>query len=94
MILSLGIYKTDIHIFHCICSLTWNLYIVLSSELAATCRYLYIDCTSNGLSKRPAVPIFNGTRICLQAINQCQQVYSAAAIGAIEARFTEDDQVF
>ena len=66
---------------------------VLCSEVAATCQYLYIDCTSNGLSKRPAVPIFNGSRICLQAINQCQQVYSAAAIGAIEARFSEDDQV-
>ena len=66
---------------------------VLSSEVPANGQYLYIDCTSNGLSKRPAVPIFNGTRICLQAINQCQQVYSAAAIGAIEARFSEDDQV-
>ena len=66
---------------------------VLSSEVPATCQYLYIDCTSNGLGKRPAVPIFNGPRICLQSINQCQQVYSAAAIGAIEARFSEDDQV-
>ena len=63
------------------------------SEVPATDQYLYIDCTSNGLGKRPAIPIFNGKGICLQAINQCQQVYSAAAIGAIEARFSENDEV-
>ena len=63
------------------------------SEIPASTQYLYIDCTSNGLGKRPAVPIFNGKTICLQAISQCQQVYSAAAIGAVEARFSKDDKV-
>ena len=63
------------------------------SEIPASTQYLYIDCTSNGLGKRPAVPIFNGKTICLQAISQCQQVYSAAAIGAVEARFSKDDTV-
>ena len=63
------------------------------SEIPASTQYLYIDCTSNGLGKRPAVPIFNEKTICLQAISQCQQVYSAAAIGAVEARFSKDDKV-
>ena len=62
-------------------------------EIPASTQYLYIDCTSNGTLKRPAVPIFNGKTICLQSIFQCQQVYSAAALGAVEARFSNDDKV-
>ena len=61
--------------------------------MSASKDYLYIDCTSNGLGKRPSVPIFNGKKICLQAISQCQQVYSAAALGAVEARFSDNDEV-
>merc|ERR1712008_291252 len=63
------------------------------SEMPSRKDYLYIDCTSNGLSKRPSIPIFNGKKICLQAISQCQQVYSAAALGAIEARFSVNDEL-
>jgi hypothetical protein len=63
------------------------------SEMSASKDYLYVDCTSNGLGKRPSVPIFNGKKICLQAISQCQQVYSAAALGAVEARFSDNDEV-
>jgi len=63
------------------------------SEMPASKDYLYIDCTSNGLGKRPSVPIFNGKKICLQAISQCQQVYSAAALGAVEARFSDNDEL-
>ena len=70
-----------------------NEFCYLHSEIPSSPRYLYIDCTSNGLGKRPAVPIFNGKTICLQAISQCQQVFSAAALGAVEARFSNDDKV-
>ena len=63
------------------------------SEIEASTNYLYIDCTSNGLGKRPSVPIFNGKKICLQSVHQCQQVYSAAVLGALEARFSENDEV-
>jgi len=63
------------------------------SEITASTKYLYIDCTSNGLSKRSAIPIFNGKNLCLQAVSQCQQVFSAAIIGAVEARFSDDDQL-
>ena len=61
--------------------------------MAASSNYLYIDCTSNGLGKRPSVPIFNGKNICLQSIMLCQQVSSAAALGALEARFSDNDEV-
>ena len=64
-----------------------------NSEIAASNDYLYIDCTSNGLGKRPSVPIFNGKNICLQSIHLCQQVFSAAALGALEARFSDNDEV-
>jgi len=63
-----------------------------NSEIEASTNYLYIDCTSNGLGKRPSVPIFNGKKICLQSVHQCQQVYSAAVLGALEARFSENDE--
>jgi len=64
-----------------------------NSEIEASTDYLYIDCTSNGLGKRPSVPIFNGKKICLQSIHQCQQVFSAAVLGALEARFSDNDEL-
>ena len=63
------------------------------SEIPTSTNNLHIDCTSNGLGKRPSVPIFNGKDICMQAVHQCQQVFSAAIIGAVEARYSDDDQV-
>ncbi len=51
---------------------------------------LYVDCTADGLAPRPEVPIFAGDRITLQAISMCQQVMSAAAIGALELRMDSD----
>lgn len=48
-------------------------------------KVLFVDCTANGLSKRPAVDVFQGERIVLQSIFMCQQVFSAAAIAYIEA---------
>jgi len=48
-------------------------------------KVLFVDCTANGLSKRPAVDVFQGERIVLQSIFMCQQVFSAAAIAYIES---------
>ena len=53
---------------------------------------LYVDCTADGLSPRPEMPIFAGDRITLQSISMCQQVMSAAAIAAIELRFDHDTE--
>lgn len=51
---------------------------------------LYVDCTADGLARRPARPIFEAKRITLQSISMCQQVMSAAAIAAVELRLTDD----
>ncbi|MEM9174541.1 MAG: NAD(P)/FAD-dependent oxidoreductase [Myxococcota bacterium] len=51
---------------------------------------LYVDCTADGLAKRPARPIWEGDRITLQSISMCQQVMSAAAIAALEMREGDD----
>ena len=58
--------------------------------LPAEPKTLYVDCTADGLAKRPAVPIFDGSRLTLQSISICQQVFSAAALAAIELKGDSD----
>jgi len=53
---------------------------------------LIVDCSADGLEKRPVVSVFSGDQITLQAVRTCQQVFSAAFIGHIEASLDEDDQ--
>jgi hypothetical protein len=45
---------------------------------------LYVDCTADGLAKKPSQPIFTATSITLQPVRTCQQVFSAAFIAHIE----------
>ena len=45
---------------------------------------LFVNCSADGLSRRPVVPIFQGKKITLQSIFFCQQVFSAACIGRLE----------
>ncbi|MFH8680891.1 NAD(P)-binding protein [Streptomyces lydicus] len=52
---------------------------------------LYIDCTADGLERRPTVPVFDRARITLQAVVPCQQVFSAALTAHVEASYTDDD---
>ena len=51
---------------------------------------LYVDCTADGLARRPPRPIFEQDRITLQSIMLCQQVPSAAAVAALELRLEDD----
>lgn len=51
---------------------------------------LYVDCTADGLEKRPEVPVFHGESITLQAVRGCQQVFSAALIAHVEATYDHD----
>ncbi|MEM7099615.1 MAG: NAD(P)/FAD-dependent oxidoreductase [Pseudomonadota bacterium] len=55
-------------------------------------QVLHIDCTADGLERRPQVPVFNGERITLQSVRTCQQVFSAAFIGHIEATYPDADE--
>jgi hypothetical protein len=45
---------------------------------------LHIDCTADGLERRPAKPVFDGNQITLQSVRTCQQVFSAAFIAHVE----------
>jgi hypothetical protein len=51
---------------------------------------LYVDCTADGLERRPVVPVFGDDHITLQAVRACQQVFSAAFIGHIEAAYDDE----
>ena len=44
---------------------------------------LYVDCTADGLARRPSQPVFAGNRVTLQSVRTCQQVFSAAFIAHI-----------
>ncbi|KAI9006772.1 pyridine nucleotide-disulfide oxidoreductase-domain-containing protein [Hyaloraphidium curvatum] len=52
---------------------------------------VYVDCTANGLARRPPVKVFQEGRIVIQPIHYCQQVYSAAAIAHLENTYPSDD---
>jgi hypothetical protein len=47
---------------------------------------LCVDCSTDGLSTRPSIPVFKGDVITLQSVRLCQQVFSAALIAHLEAR--------
>jgi hypothetical protein len=52
---------------------------------------VHVDCSADGLARRPVVPVFAGDRLILQAVRTCQQVFSAAFIAHVE--LTGDDDV-
>jgi hypothetical protein len=51
---------------------------------------LYIDCSADGLERRPPATVFDGDRITLQSARGCQQVFSAALIAHVEAAYHDD----
>ena len=65
--------------------------IVLDQGTAPTSpSTLHIDCTADGLERRPATPVFAGNDITLQSVRMCQQVFSAAFIGHVESAYDEE----
>jgi len=53
---------------------------------------VHVDCSADGLANRPAVPVFAGDTITLQAVRTCQQVFSAAFLALLEATYETDDE--
>ena len=51
---------------------------------------LHVDCTAEGISNAPAVPIFQPARIVLQQVRQLSPCFNAALVGFVEAHWTED----
>ncbi len=58
--------------------------------IPTSAHHLHIDCTADGLATRPVTPVFDGRKITLQAVRTCQQVFSAAFLGHIEATYSDD----
>jgi hypothetical protein len=52
----------------------------------------HIDCTADGLERRPPKQVFDGNRITLQTVRHCQQVFSAAFIAHCEAAYATADE--
>ncbi|MEX1106127.1 MAG: NAD(P)/FAD-dependent oxidoreductase [Ilumatobacteraceae bacterium] len=60
-------------------------------EIPTTPHTAHIDCSADGLARRPPRPVFDDGRITLQTVRHCQQVFSAAFIAHIEAAYDTDD---
>lgn len=55
-------------------------------------KTLHIDCTADGLSRRPVKPVFENGKVTLQSLVMCQQVFSAAVIGRISGINVSEDE--
>jgi hypothetical protein len=53
-------------------------------------RTLFVDCTADGLNRRPPATIFDDPLITLQSVRNSQQVFSASFLGYLEA-ISDDD---
>lgn len=59
--------------------------------MPTTPRTVFVDCSADGLARRPPVDVFSDGHITAQAVRTCQQVFSAAFIGHVEAAYDDDD---
>ncbi|MFC3079542.1 NAD(P)-binding protein [Phenylobacterium terrae] len=48
---------------------------------------IHVNCTADGIPRRPATPVFQGERIVLQYVRRCSPCFSAAFIAHVEATF-------
>ena len=55
-------------------------------------NHLVVDCSADGLAKRPSVSVFDGDQLTLQSVRTCQQVFSAAFIGHVEATYDDESE--
>jgi hypothetical protein len=51
---------------------------------------LFVDCTADGLARRPPQPVFADNKITLQSVRTCQQVFSAAFIAHMEVAESDE----
>lgn len=61
-------------------------------KLPVQTNTLFVDCSADGLERRPEVPVFDDNNITLQAVRTCQQVFSAAFIAHVEAGDSNEAQ--
>lgn len=60
-------------------------------ELPIKPNTLHIDCSADGLERRPEAAVFSDDVITLQSVRTCQQVFSAAFIAHVEASYQGND---
>ncbi|XOV82117.1 MAG: NAD(P)/FAD-dependent oxidoreductase [bacterium] len=63
--------------------------ILQQGDVATDAQTLHIDCTADGLQRRPATAVFASDNLTLQSVRTCQQVFSAAFIGHVEAHYSD-----
>jgi hypothetical protein len=51
---------------------------------------LYVDCTASAVTRRPAVPVFDGDRITLQMIRMPAPTFSAALAAWVEVHIGDE----
>jgi len=61
-----------------------------SGEISTRADVVHVDCTAAGLGDAPARPVFSPKRIVIQEVRQNSPTFSAAFIGFVEARRTDD----
>jgi hypothetical protein len=71
-------------------SIEANAIVLDRGTVSANASTLYIDCTADGLERRPPAAVFDRDRITLQTVRGCQQVFSAAFIAHVEASYEEE----
>ena len=59
--------------------------------IPTTTETLHVDCSADGLARRPPTSIFSPGHLTLQTVRHCQQVFSAAFIGHVEAAYDDDE---
>jgi hypothetical protein len=67
-----------------------NEIVLEQGTLPSDAHKLYVDCSADALEKRPVAPVFDRDRITLQTVRACQQVFSAAFIGHVEAAYRDE----
>lgn len=63
-------------------------------QMATTPNTVHVNCTADGLERRPARAVFATGQITLQTVRACQQVFSAGLIARVETltNITADDK--
>jgi hypothetical protein len=59
-------------------------------QVPTTLGTVHIDCSADGLERRPPKPVFADGRVTLQTVRHCQQVFSAAFIAHVEGAYASD----
>jgi len=61
-------------------------------EIATTADHVHVHCSTSGLPRGAAQPVFQAGRIVPQYVRRCSPTFSAAFIAHLEATLDDDDE--